>query len=766
MTLAEPFKTKTIPAIAVIYAATAVVLTRIPLFNLLHYEFCLVITVVSALCSGLVSLRIYGLNEAESNPVRASWRPALLTNFVLLMIPLGVILINALFVDNCCLADGLQLYVLLPVISACFMAVIGLYLGFMFKRRRSALLGFLLIVVAWIVFDLIAKPPIFVYSHAFGYFPGPLYDEWIPIGRTLVMFRGLTVLISAFLLTVLVRVSDQGKVRKRDVLKKIASLFRFLKKPLPRRNIALTTFLSMAAVAIVGSYVYKETVGFDITYEHLKKKLRHHIETEHCDIYLPEGMVSTREARALALQTEYHFVEAARYLDLDPESRLSVHIYRSPWQKKRLMGAEDTKFAKVWNYEIHLNFDDYSSSLKHEIAHVLSTEFGLPFITTLRAGLLEGVAVAAEWDYPFFTPHQWSAAIMALDRLPDMERMIQGSTFYTQASSLSYILSGSFCRFLIDSFGIEKFKQVYPYGDFESVYHQDLTSLLAQWKTFIKDQVPVTEKQIQKAAFIVDRKGIFQKRCPHVVASYVHRGNQAFHKQDFRAALENYGIALSHDPEKSSLRLAAARSRFLLADYPGSMDDCASILEDSTTSYLLHKSTELVLADNLIAIGRTDSAEKVLETLIHADATRHLSTRAALRLELLSGPLQPSEVREILTTVDSLQADSLYGELLSRYPNEKSLLYLSGKKALSDRRYEKAAHFFSAALLDTTFRFPQTLFDLNVKLARTRFVTGLYQGSAETLGPLIANSADDAEKNRLQDWKNMIDWVLKAYVIP
>jgi len=60
-------------------------------------------------------------------------------------------------------------------------------------------------------------------------------------------------------------------------------------------------------------------------------------------------------------------------------------------RKGGFIGAVNTEIAKPWLRQMHINLSGFESSLKHEMVHVLATEFGWsPLKIAPNSGLVEG----------------------------------------------------------------------------------------------------------------------------------------------------------------------------------------------------------------------------------------------------------------------------------------------------------------------------------------------------------------------------------------
>ena len=57
--------------------------------------------------------------------------------------------------------------------------------------------------------------------------------------------------------------------------------------------------------------------------------------------------------------------------------------------------------------------------------------------------------------------------------------LFSGFDFFGRASSISYVYSGAFVKFLLEKIGSEKLKMIYGNLDFENVYGKDLSSLFS-----------------------------------------------------------------------------------------------------------------------------------------------------------------------------------------------------------------------------------------------------------------------------------------------
>ena len=174
------FRLHSVRTAALIYFLISGVLTQIPLFNYLGYEFSAVMTIPAALISGLLTigfLRIHVRQAISRRKFLLVVAHYFIVNGILLLIPLAVMSANALAVKNCSFVSGLEYYALLPCCSMIFGVSLALPLTILFRRARAIFVVLILAILAQIVLITYTEPQLFAYNFVLGYFPGITYDE-------------------------------------------------------------------------------------------------------------------------------------------------------------------------------------------------------------------------------------------------------------------------------------------------------------------------------------------------------------------------------------------------------------------------------------------------------------------------------------------------------------------------------------------------------------------------------------------------------------
>ena len=550
------------------FGVLALILANVPLFNILAFEFCAVLALSISFASAHVALTTIRQMKRQPDALTGSagqivtrcfWN-ALLFNFGLLVLPLGIILLNALRIKNCNFSEGFIFFFLLPVISCVYATAAGIFFGFWIQRRwlaYLAYLGFLLLTCVPVVINLIFHPPVFAYHATFGYFPGPIYDFVIKITGTLLIVRAETLLWTLLFLGLAVSLCEIS----RDTALMPQLRWRKLFSSLTKR-----VWLYLLIVCLLGFQVYAGALGIRPTRSDIAQKLGGFRETEHFEIFYARELET--EIENIVEDCEFQYAQLSAYLT--PEGaelsrKVRAYIYASPGQKKQLIGAGSTSVEDPFGHGFHIHAQGFPHPvLKHELAHVFTVPWS-PLKVSLKIGLHEGIAVAADWDEGKLTAHQWAKAMREMEIAPPLSA-IMGIGFWGHAGSRSYLLAGSFVRFLVDTYGIEKFKGVFPTGNFVKHYGKNLQSLETEWIHFLEG-VPLQDADINYTVYRLKRRSAFEQVCTHEMAALRDTAWQAYYRKDFVTAVETFGTMLSDEPDNLSTLRGLMYSAYRMQDY-------------------------------------------------------------------------------------------------------------------------------------------------------------------------------------------------------
>lgn len=569
-------------AAAVIATVAAAIMAFIPLFNVLGFGFSFVMAVVISPISLLAGagfvrrvaarMRAHGTTSGRSSRVLPSTRRflaavlgrAVLGHLALLVPPLVIIAANGLRVRNCDWLFGALAFILLPVASCVLATAIGVVIGLLCgdRRWRASALGVAVFVasVIYAVWRFHAAPPVFSYNLFGGYFPGNLYDEGLSFTAPFYWARLLHI---AFVLALL------GAAGAFLDVPRVALSW----DPRPgERRVAWAGTTAMAGGLALLLFAMSGRLGFDIDAEDIARSLGARYDTEHFTIYYPLHPEIERNIHVLAEDHEYRYSQATRDLGAAPE-RITSFYFASADDKHRMMGARNVYMAKPWRNEIYLNHRSFPHAvLRHEIVHVVASEFGSPVFRVsagnwlglpvlFNVGLIEGIAVAADWPDHFdkpLTPHQSVKALRELGMAPPVRRLLS-TGFLAFSSSRSYTMAGSFVRYLLETQGAERLRILYRSGgDFDAAYGRSETELVAEWSAMIDGiELPRDAAEIVRERF--RRPSIFARPCPDAIGRQRRELGELLARSDVVGAVELGRRVCDQAPGEPRYQLELAR---------------------------------------------------------------------------------------------------------------------------------------------------------------------------------------------------------------
>jgi len=547
------FKTTRIQIAALLYFLFSGFLIQIPLFNYLGFEFSALLTIPASMISGILSIQF--LREHQTKPLtRRTWFLIVIdylrVNLLLLFIPFVVISLNAIAVKNCAYGKGVVYFLLLPVITTIFSVSLAIVIGVMFKHAKTIFVIIVFAILSHIVFVTYTQPQLFAYNFILGFFPGITYDETSTDMTALIIYREFTLIGSVMLIALF-----SALIGKYDFKNNISQNISILKKNRKKDRILWVGVIFCALVLGTG-HILRDRMGFEFSPSDIQEGLGRRSESEHFIFYYHSADYSAGEMKVVKSESEFHFQRVADVLHTKDSNKKKITIYIYPdgsW-KQKYIGTTNTNIAKPWKQEIHLTKGTFRSTFRHELVHILASDFGLPLIhASSRMGLNEGFAVAVDWDAGIFTPHQFAGALMREDALDNVEELYSLTGFAKQSSTYAYLVSGSFCRYLIDRYGIERCERVFRNGNFMVHLGESLESLVRDWKAFLKT-VDATEISSETVKALFFQQSIFFKTCPREVADQNQRAVQAMRVKNYALAENEFSASYANAPTISALR--------------------------------------------------------------------------------------------------------------------------------------------------------------------------------------------------------------------
>lgn len=750
----------------------AVTLDFLPLFNLLGYDFSFAVGLAAALAGvdighGTV---MQARRARRALSVGRTAGEAITATSAVLAIPLALSLGNALRIRNCNIEAGLAFYALLPLATGAYAAGAGALLAFFVRDRwgRMAAFAVPLISIAWALVRLYRDPAVFAFDPFAGYFPGPIYDEALRPPLRLVWYR----LANATWLAAAVAAADclcTGSPGPR------------LRTPteIPKPRLALVVLLLAGSIAW---FEARGALGFHVRRQDLSALLQRQTRSAHFVLYSDRATESDADI-ALAMQDlEFRYFQLQTLLGVEPKLPIRVYRFPSAPAKKDAVGAANTLFARPWSSEVFVQADRFPAQrLRHELAHVFASAFGdrlfgvsltwrfwgpFPW-PALATGLVEGVAEAADFDNPDgrATTHEEAVSMVALGLAPDLRRSL-GSGFTFESGPRAYTVVGSFCRFLLETYGPDKLRALYrSAGDFLRVYGRDLDALEVEWRAFLA-RLPSDPTSRAEAEESFRRPAIFQKVCARELAARVSEAHvvMATAPED---AITLLSSACADDPVEPTLRLDLAEAQVAAGDSSGALSTIAAIRATGSLTRPLRARAASLEATVFFHAGRFSDAQITLanaEKLAtdDGDVRTARAKQRALRDEVARktlGRVLFGDVRG--RGLDLRVVAYLLTEFAGRFPAEALGPYLIGRQ-LAPRAPDLAATVLAEACGDNAQKDVQLdgLFakECHRVLGESAFLANDLVTARDAFDWLKGHAERESDRLRANDFLQRIVW--------
>lgn len=521
-----------------IWAAIAIVfgllVGQLPLFGVLGFELALAASLLGSIL-GLDVGRAFAkeLQRERAGIERATWPGRILARsslaavgvaVALILLPVPICAVRGLWTPTCDWWFGIVTYLALPVMTTALAALAGHAIGALVGPRRFV--GVLLYVVLWIAVAFAAfwrfytEPPVFTYNAILGYFPGNVYDENVQIKGALWWSRLEQLL---WIATVLALVATRLDVPTHRLRWRAP-------RPAGRRWRPALFASGVGALALV-MHLQSGALGYALDDVDLEEALGGRIETEHFVIYHSTRPDVVEDIELVARDHEFRYAQVVARAGIAPSGKIRSFVFADRDEKYRLFGAKYVEMAKPWLRDIYLEHRSFPhSSLRHEIAHAVASEFGDPIFgvaaqrvlgvpALFSPGLIEGLAVALDWpgSYERPTAHEGVRAMQEKGLAPSVDQLF-GLGFFAFSSARGYTTAGSFLRFLLERHGATKVRALYESGGaFEESFGVSRGELEREWHEFLATvQIPPTLAAALEERFRT--ASVFARPCPHAIA--------------------------------------------------------------------------------------------------------------------------------------------------------------------------------------------------------------------------------------------------------
>ena len=578
-----------------IIASLSYLLTLLPLTNTLGYEFSVIIGIALSVAGGF---SIINFKKKIGNKNRQYW-------FYLLAVflPIFISYIFTSHSNSCPILNGLQYY----VIFALPPFIIGILLG-KISFALSKKFSFIIFPVIWIIlillplYEIYFYPQIYFFNPIIGFYPGVIYDESIPLSSKIISYKIITLFFFYYSSVFISRTKLKSKIR----------------------------FL-LVSIIFIGFFFAKPYIGFATNNYVLEKVLPITIKTEHFKIHLPH-YYSQEQIKLTAKLHEFYYEEISERLKIIPSKQIETFVFKNAEQKREYFGAGAADVTKIWQYKIFTN--DIYKTLKHELVHVFSAEIGqTPFKVAgdFNPAMIEGFATAVENNIGIHSVHYMAALALNSGFNANLQTLFKGFNFFGSNSSVGYIYSGSFIKFLMDRYGINEVKKLYGDIDFKRYFGKSLKSLSAEHEEFLRSLK--FELNPHSAALRFGYKPLIQKACPRFIANKLDLGWELYREMKYSAAKKEF-VKILDVAENYSALSGYAYSARETGDYLTALQTLLkynSTFKNSSYYYAY----ELLLGDVLTLNNEFYESVELYDSLAKQNPSPYYYSLAKVRLTLL-----------------------------------------------------------------------------------------------------------------------------------
>jgi len=516
-------------------AVLGLALRPLPLFGTLTYEYALAAGV--ALFFLCLSWGVVDGQALVSPPYATRWKSLTATTYErfrgglgktlagsagLVLAALAVPAVLEPFTTHCAWERGVAvyLYVLVPVAPQAY--ALGLLAGVGRRPRRRALVltvGYVAGSILLTAYEGLAGPRAVLHNVLVGLVAGTGYtglDAEIKLEPSFLLHRLVGFFIATFLAARAVALaSEHAAVAADDPVRAAILLGAHAREA---RRVARLAVLGLVVMALdPGPFGLGGQRGV------LEQTLSGSARTRHFLIRYRRGSEVERHLESVAEAHEWALDRLTRLLAMTPPDEPVVsYVYADDEDLERVTGARGYLFAKPWLNAMHTRFvagwgAPEIPSLRHELAHVLAARFGLPGLRiSADYGLVEGFAEAAADEYGWVPEsHAPFAAALRRGLLPRAETAVSTRGFASHAAQASYGAAGSFCGWLLATYGPAKLTRVYAWGDFAEVYGLSLDELDRGWREFLGGVASGPREMLSAVSAFTERP-FFKSPCPRL----------------------------------------------------------------------------------------------------------------------------------------------------------------------------------------------------------------------------------------------------------
>ncbi len=492
-----------------------------PLFAILGFEYSTIMALALSLVCGISAT----IPKKTKSTQWAEIREVILDCLLVASVPLVISILSLPFIPNCSFWDGLVFYLEIGYPSALLGGLFGLACSWLLKKRSKAVflfIGFWIITLFLSFLPGYLNPQLYTYGWQYGFFPGIVWDESLELTNSYLIFR-----IENITWVILVLLLAYGFHSKR------------------RAN----WWVLILSIITTSLFFFNDEFHITTSHNAVEKNLKNIVRpVSNCTIYYAPGSLSSDELEKIERDVRWYLDAIKGRFELQPpKDPIRIYIYPSSDAMFSLIGTRTASISKPWLGEVHIAKENLES-LKHELTHVLLREKGVfPFYVSWSTGLTEGAAMSVEPEYDgIYTLDEHAARILQMHYANGVKEVMSFTGFAANASQKSYVLAGSFSRYLLSTYGPTQFNHVYASLDWKKEYRKPLDSLESEWQRWLAPMMtPMDADDSEHFRYYYDRASIIYNPCLRRIGKLNRQGHNAYLNGNYSTAQAYYRSALN-----------------------------------------------------------------------------------------------------------------------------------------------------------------------------------------------------------------------------
>lgn len=613
-------------------------LFQLPLLKNLDLEIAIVFSLIFSFLSGFGGIWLLNRKEKVSTILKL--------NLILISSLFVVFLLLEFLLFDCPLTEGILFFPIFVISSSLFSLALS-SITYSFGKIRSVLFLFFIYFIL-ILYSLTAyyfEPQLFLFNPLMIFFPGLVYNEVFTIETRMVIYSlGISIASISILIA---KILDENE----------------------RRSIKLNKshFYILPVLIFSLMFILSDNLRLSTSQNFLSRNFPTKIDEKDFEIFIEDKNISEREKQLLIYKTQFHYQWLTQLFGYKT-NKVQIFIFKSNSSKKNFLGDEVADFTKPWLNQIFVTEKSFDQTIKHELAHIFlgeRTKNIFKVAAGFNLGLIEGGAVAVEWEWLENIPAYYTSMIIRFSPQIEIQSFFNNYTFATQRSSLSYLISGAFCRYLIDNYGLGSFLKFYNDGDFTKVYGLKLSDEINNFLSHL-NSFQFSNDDSLKFKVIFGGGTFFEKKCPRAISRIRLKARKFMVERLVDRAEEIFKKIYDRTSDTDAF-MNLIRAKFYQKKFNEIIREYNASLHHNTINGFSSIYLKIYYSLSLAKIGESEKAKKIISDLKQLDISSNWNSYFDLLLFLISKP-------ELIDRMINKNFYEFIGELRQNYPNETAIL--------------------------------------------------------------------------------------------